>query len=138
MKKTLETTPKGEPECDHSPKHEQTLAILKQFIKQLITSTTRAIRRRPEGRQQTTPAPEEMALTFGTLLSSQRTDAHPQWSLNRLGGNPVNITRPGPQCQTARPDPTDSPPLPARAAMLLTEAVRDCHSPARLDRGGAT
>jgi hypothetical protein len=28
--KTPEPTPKGQPECDHSPKHEQTLANLKQ------------------------------------------------------------------------------------------------------------
>ena len=45
----------------------------------------------------------KMALTFGTLLSSQRTDAHPPRPLDRLGGNPGNITRFGSQCQTARP-----------------------------------
>ena len=47
----------------------------------------------------------KLALTIGTLLSSQRTDAHPSRPFNRLGGNLRNITRPGPQCQPARPDP---------------------------------
>src|SRR3954468_7607334 len=69
---------------------------------------------------QTKPCPHEkgtepsirLALTFGTLLSSQRTDTHPPQSPDRLGGNPVNPTRPGSQCQPARPDPL-CPPSPA-------------------------
>ena len=51
----------------------------------------------------------KMALTFGTLLSSQSTDAHPPRPLDRLGGNPGNTTRLGSQCQTARPGPRDLP-----------------------------
>lgn len=40
----------------------------------------------------TTPAPEETALTFGTLLSSQRTDAHLWRSFDRLRGNLIYVT----------------------------------------------
>jgi len=42
-----------------------------------------------------------LALTFGTLLSSQGTDAHPSRPLDLSGGNPINVTRCGLRCQTA-------------------------------------
>ena len=35
---------------------------------------------------------KQLALTFGTLLSSQRTDAHPWKSLDRLRGNLIYAT----------------------------------------------
>ena len=49
---------------------------------------------------QMTPCPREvgdrtinqLALTFGTLLSSQSTDAHRRRSLDRLRGNLIYIT----------------------------------------------
>jgi hypothetical protein len=34
----------------------------------------------------------QLALTFGTLLSSQSTDAHPWKSLDRLRGNLIYVT----------------------------------------------
>ena len=46
-----------------------------------------------------------LALTFGTLLSSQGADAHPGGPLGRSRGNPGNATRCGSQCQPLVPDP---------------------------------
>lgn len=34
---------------------------------------------------------DQLASTFGTLLSSQRSDAHPSWPLGRSGGNLSNL-----------------------------------------------
>src|SRR5664279_4474941 len=66
----------------------------------------------------------KLALTIGTLLSSQRTDAHPSRPFDRLGGNLRNITRHGPQCQPARPDPawlvTEGRPRPSLGAVSYT------------------
>ena len=61
-----------------------------------------------EARSGCTGSINQLALTFGTLLSSQGADAHPSWPLGRSGGNPRNVTRFGSRCQTARPDPASA------------------------------
>jgi len=55
------------------------------------------------------PGYKYLALTFGTLLSSQGADAHPSRPFDRSGGNPRNATRSGSRCQNrpsrpVRPD----------------------------------
>src|SRR5439155_22750673 len=49
-----------------------------------------------------------MALTFGTLLSSQGADAHRQDPFGPIGGNPSYVTRSVPHGQT-RPTPPRLP-----------------------------
>jgi hypothetical protein len=80
----------------------------------------------------------QLALTFGTLLSSQSTDAHPPQSLDRLGGNPVNITRSGSQCQLPGPIRPVHRHWRAEGQILADMACGGCRSPAPWDRSGAT
>jgi hypothetical protein len=61
----------------------------------------------PHPREEEMEAINQLALTFGTLLSSQRSNAHPQKPLDLLGGNLINATRSDSRCQTARPGPAD-------------------------------
>ena len=60
-----------------------------------------------------------MALTFGTLLSSQGADAHPRSPFGLFGGNLCNVTRYDSQCQTrsARPALTVDPQLYAAESL---------------------
>jgi len=90
IEKTPRPTPKGQPECDHSPKHEQTLANLKKLQQKNQRPDTRTTHHHNGSKQP--QHPNKLALTFGTLLSSQRTDAHPWKSLDRLRGNLIYIT----------------------------------------------
>ena len=62
-----------------------------------------------------------LALTFGTLLSSQGADAHLGWPLGRSRGNPGNATRCGSRCQ---------PPVPASPWSLFDSRCRrsDLHT----------
>jgi hypothetical protein len=49
---------------------------------------------------------KKMALTFGTLLSSQRTNTHHHEPFGPIRGNPQNTTRPDTRSQTTTtPDP---------------------------------
>jgi hypothetical protein len=67
-----------------------------------------------------------MALTFGTLLSSQGADAHHPEPFGSIRGNLWNATRSVSQCQTdpARPAPTDQWRLLGRFSVLV--AVVPC------------
>jgi hypothetical protein len=96
MSTKIEKTPQHPPqkeqtkECDHSPKHEQTLANLKKLQQQNQRLNTRTTHHHNGNGQP--QHPNKLALTFGTLLSSQRTDAHPWKSLDRLRGNLIYFT----------------------------------------------
>ena len=126
--------PKRSAKCDHSPKHEQTLANLK--LTNLVQSDTRTI---ATTRAAASSSAKQLALTFGTLLSSQSTDAHPQRPLDRFGGNPGNTTRSGSQCQLPVPA-SPLPPLPVRRPrpILKDPAIGGSRSPALKVRIGAT
>src|SRR3954464_3168941 len=99
--------------CDHSPKHEQTLANLKQTK----TTSVQHQRNPPPKKAANNPSTKQTALTFGTLLSSQRTDTHPPQPSDHLGGNPVNTTRSDSQCQPLVPVPV---PRPSPGTQWLT------------------
>jgi len=61
---------------------------------------------------------KHLALTIGTLLSSQRTDTHPPRPFDLLGGNPINVTGSILACQVA----------------LSSESVRLWSGPSRILR----
>ena len=64
----------------------------------------------------------QLALTFGTLLSSQRTDAHPWKSLDRLRGNLIYVTGWARQLQIVSALPFPTPTGDARVtASALTD-----------------
>jgi len=58
----------------------------------------------------------QLALTFGTLLSSQSTDAHPWKSLDRLRGNLIYVTGWARQLQIVSALPFRTPAADARVA----------------------
>src|ERR1700709_170813 len=66
----------------------------------------------------------QLALTFGTLLSSQRSNAHPQKPLDLIRGNLINATRSDPRCQTrssrsfSAPALRRAPPGPVDGALV--------------------
>jgi hypothetical protein len=77
------------------------------------------------------PGYKYLALTFGTLLSSQGADAHPSGPFDRSGGNPRNATRSGSRCQNrpsrpVRPDFHRLRPLASGRmhALRCTRSVR--------------
>ena len=69
----------------------QTRANARKFE---TTKTTSVQHQKPSTTTQaaSSPSTKQTALTFGTLLSSQRTDTHPPQPSDHLGGNPVNTT----------------------------------------------
>jgi hypothetical protein len=87
----------------------QKVAVLRRlnhwFIRAVVLVCTKGISSRPDE-----PAVDEsyMALTFGTLLSSQGADAHLLGPFGPIGGNPRHITRSVPHGQT-RPAPPELP-----------------------------
>ena len=62
-----------------------------------------------------------LALTFGTLLSSQGADAHRSKSLDLSRGNSLNVTRLASRCQTRR---FAAPPAPTPQTRDLSRASR--------------
>jgi hypothetical protein len=79
-----------------------------------------------------------LALTFGTLLSSQGADAHPSEPVGRTGGNPSNATRSGSRCQS-RPShpigPVGLGPAPSGADEKPLSAA-ECTAPSAGDQLG--
>ena len=84
----------------------------------VCSSYTKGIRHGCEDRSKTATHPRTglLALTFGTLLSSQGAGAHLRQPLGRLGGNSQNVTWSVSRCQTRRSDLTP-PTLPGADAM---------------------
>jgi hypothetical protein len=79
-----------------------------------------------------------LALTFGTLLSSQGADAHPSQPVGRTGGNPSNATRSGSRCQSrpSRPiGPVGLGPAPSGADERPLSAA-ECTAPSAGDQSG--
>ncbi len=70
------------------------------------------------------PGLNKLALTFGTLLSSQGTDAHPPGPLGRSGGNPINVTRSGARCQNRPSRPIRSRFLGPGRRQAIRSALR--------------
>ena len=68
----------------------------------------------PHPREEEMKAINQLALTFGTLLSSQRSNAHPQKPLDLLGGNLINATRSSSEYQLGA-HPASVGPVRARA-----------------------
>jgi len=63
------------------------------------------------------------ALTFGTLLSSQGSDAHHQQSLDCLRGNLCNFTGSDRASQTSLPDPATRALVPPDRALGVIQLV---------------
>jgi len=138
MKKHPTPTTKAE---GQARSQSQTRANARKFE---TTKTTSVQHQEPSTTTQaaSNPSTKQTALTFGTLLSSQRTDTHPPQPSDHLGGNPVNTTGSGAQCQSARPHSLRLPALPARRGSLLAEDLSGIVAPrpfrtvaARLGKG---
>jgi hypothetical protein len=101
------SAPKGEPECRHLESHRPaTVSITGSYeLVLILCRSRRCLHSLDVPKESFTPGKPDadesyMALTFGTLLSSQGADAHRRGPFGPVGGNPRYITWSVPRGQT--------------------------------------